>query len=33
MLLGVDPGTRKCGFAVIERAGAPTAHARDRAAR
>lgn len=23
MLLGVDPGTRKCGFAVVERAGAP----------
>jgi RNase H-fold protein (predicted Holliday junction resolvase) len=23
MLLGIDPGTRKCGFAVIERLGAP----------
>lgn len=23
MLLGVDPGTRKCGFAVVERFGAP----------
>jgi RNase H-fold protein (predicted Holliday junction resolvase) len=23
MLLGVDPGTRKCGFAVVERMGAP----------
>jgi RNase H-fold protein (predicted Holliday junction resolvase) len=23
ILLGVDPGTRKCGFAVVERAGAP----------
>jgi RNase H-fold protein (predicted Holliday junction resolvase) len=23
MLLGVDPGTRKCGFAVLERLGAP----------
>jgi RNase H-fold protein (predicted Holliday junction resolvase) len=22
MLLGVDPGTRKCGYAIIERAGA-----------
>lgn len=22
-VLGVDPGTRKCGYAVIERAGAP----------
>jgi len=25
MLLGIDPGTRKCGFAVIERLGAPPA--------
>ena len=25
MLLGVDPGTRKCGYAVIERPGAPPA--------
>jgi len=23
MVLGIDPGTRKCGFAVIERLGAP----------
>jgi RNase H-fold protein (predicted Holliday junction resolvase) len=23
MLLGVDPGTRKCGYAVVERIGAP----------
>jgi RNase H-fold protein (predicted Holliday junction resolvase) len=23
MLLGVDPGTRKCGYAIIERLGAP----------
>jgi RNase H-fold protein (predicted Holliday junction resolvase) len=23
MLLGVDPGTRKCGYAVVERLGAP----------
>jgi RNase H-fold protein (predicted Holliday junction resolvase) len=23
MLLGVDPGTRKCGYAVVERSGAP----------
>lgn len=23
MLLGVDPGTRKCGFAVVETLGAP----------
>jgi len=23
MLLGIDPGTRKCGFAVVERLGAP----------
>ena len=23
MLLGVDPGTRKCGFAVLERSGEP----------
>jgi RNase H-fold protein (predicted Holliday junction resolvase) len=23
MLLGIDPGTRKCGYAVIERLGAP----------
>lgn len=23
MLLGVDPGTRKCGFAVVEQIGAP----------
>jgi RNase H-fold protein (predicted Holliday junction resolvase) len=25
MLLGIDPGTRKCGFAVIERLGVPPA--------
>ena len=24
-VLGVDPGTRKCGFAVIDRAGGPPA--------
>jgi RNase H-fold protein (predicted Holliday junction resolvase) len=23
MLLGIDPGTRKCGYAVLERLGAP----------
>jgi RNase H-fold protein (predicted Holliday junction resolvase) len=23
MLLGVDPGTRKCGYAVVERLGTP----------
>jgi RNase H-fold protein (predicted Holliday junction resolvase) len=23
MVLGIDPGTRKCGFAVIERLGTP----------
>jgi len=23
MLLGIDPGTRKCGYAVVERIGAP----------
>lgn len=23
MLLGIDPGTRKCGYAVVERLGAP----------
>jgi RNase H-fold protein (predicted Holliday junction resolvase) len=23
MVLGIDPGTRKCGFAVVERLGAP----------
>jgi RNase H-fold protein (predicted Holliday junction resolvase) len=23
MLLGVDPGTRKCGYAVVDRFGAP----------
>jgi RNase H-fold protein (predicted Holliday junction resolvase) len=28
MVLGIDPGTRKCGFAVLERLGAPPVHLR-----